>query len=153
MDRTFDWWKTEKKVTELDLIFTRALKTTYHQELFNKVANSMVGLQPSFSEGLQMLELVTDLILMDYGDSLFLYTDNLDTWKTYLQNLRYPMTTHHDDALKNRFEKLPWPSGAKTKFERRGDRAGVEVRFFITSVADVTKMIASLERVQAELKQ
>ena len=152
MNTAFEAWKLEKSVKESDLIFTRALKSSYHQELFNKLANDLVDQKPSYSEGLKMLELFTDLILMDYSEALFLYTDNLDTWKSYLLNLRYPMTTHHDDAMKNKFESLPWPNGVKTKFERRGDHAGIEIKFFVSSQADIIKLIASLERVKAELK-
>ena len=152
MNNSFDSWKLEKKVKESDLLFTRALKSTYQQDLFIKLANDLIDQKPSYSEGLQMLELFTDLILMDYSEALFLNTDNLDTWKSYLRNLRYPMTTHHDDAMKNKFEKLPWPNGVKTKFERRGDHAGIEIKFFVSSQADIIKLIASLERVKAELK-
>ncbi len=149
---SFNSWKLEKKIKDSDLIFTRALKSIYHQDLFNRLATALADQRPSFSEGLQMLELFTDLLLMDYSEALFLKTDDLETWKCYLQNLRYPMTTYHDEAMKNKFQNLPWPNGAKTKFERRGDRAGVEFKFFISSEADLTKLIASLERVKAELK-
>ena len=151
METRFEQWKIQKKVKDSDLVFTRALKSQYQQELFHKLATSLVDLDPSFTQGLQMLEMITDLILMDYSEALFLYTDSLDTWSSYLRNLRYPMTTHQDDTMKHKFENLPWPQGAKAKFERRGDRAGVELKFFVSSTADLTKLIAALERVQSEL--
>ena len=151
METSFDKWKNQKKVKDSDLVFTHALKSQYQQELFHKLATSLADLNPSFTQGLQMLEMLTDLILMDYSEALFLYTDSIDTWSTYLRNLRYPMTTHHDDTIKIKFENLPWPQGAKAKFERRGDRAGVELKFFVSSTADLTKLIAALERVQADL--
>ncbi|OFZ29026.1 MAG: hypothetical protein A2622_13110 [Bdellovibrionales bacterium RIFCSPHIGHO2_01_FULL_40_29] len=150
---SFDLWKSEKKVKDSDLIFTRALKTQFQQDLFHRLSNTLADLKPSFTEGLQLLEMVTDLILMDYTEALFVYTEDLDTYRTYLRNLRYPMTTHHDDVLKHKFTEMPWPQGAKVKFERRGDRAGVEVRFFVSSATDITKLIAALERVQIEMGQ
>lgn len=151
MLNSFELWKQDKKVQPNDLIFTLALKTDYQRELFDKLARTLADLSPSYSEGLNMLELFTDLILMDYSEALFMYTDNLDTWKTYLRNLRYPMTTHHDEVLKSKLDNLIWPPGTKTKFERRGDRAGIEVKFFISSKADIVKLMASLERIQAEI--
>jgi len=71
-------------------------------------------------------------------------TTNINTWKSELKKLRYPQTTLSDQELKTKLEALPWPYGAKVKFERRGDRAGVEVKLFISSSADLTKSISAL---------
>ena len=46
---------------------------------------------------------------------------------------------------------LPWPYGSKLKFERRGDRAGIELKVFITSEADLIKTIAALEQVKSKI--
>lgn len=144
-------WSEDKKVKESDLIFARALKNPVHLDLFHKVADQVAGLGPSFSDGLQILEMLTDLVLMGHTEELFLRQTDLATYKAHLKSLRYPQTTKRDDDLKIKLENLPWPYGSKVKFERRGDRAGVELKLFISSEVDLTKILASLERVKQEL--
>jgi len=144
-------WSEDKKVKESDLIFARALKNPVHLDLFHKAADQVAGFGPSFSEGLQILEMLTDLVLMGHSEQLFLQQTDLATYKMHLKSLRYPQTTKRDEDLKTKLENLPWPYGSKVKFERRGDRAGVELKLFISSDVDLTKILASLERVKQEL--
>lgn len=149
----FKAWAQEKKVKENDLIFMRSLKSQVHLDLFPKVADAVCALNPSFSEGLQLLELLTDLILMGHTEDLVITLPDLGTYKKHFKALRYPRTTKRDDELKTKLESLPWPYGSKIKFERRGDRAGIELKLFISSEVDLTKVMAALERVQKEISQ
>jgi hypothetical protein len=148
---SFEIWTSEKKLKESDLVFTKALKINAQQDLFLKISHLVAALNPIFSEGLQIFETLTDLILMGHDEVLFLKTDNLIHYKNHLKLLRYPNTVGFDQDLETKFKKYPWPFGSKIKFERRGDRAGVEVKFFVSSPTDLTKLIASLERVQLEM--
>lgn len=152
MSTDFDTWSVEKKIKDSDLIFKKSIKSDYHSELFKKLANQMALLNPTFAEGLQILELLTDLILMGHDEDLFINSEDLSAWKISLKKMRYPQTNERDEELKNKFEKLPWPHGSKIKFERRGDRAGVELKIFLSSETDLTKALASLERVKDEMK-
>ena len=149
----FKTWQEAKKVKEQDLIFTRAVKASIHLELLARVSNKMAQFQPSFSEGLAFLETATDLILMGHLDLHCERATDFASWNVYLRNLRYPQTRQRDDQDKDRFEKLPWPYGSKVKFERRGDKAGVELKLFISTASDLTKILASLERVQQDLNK
>lgn len=144
----FNSWSLEKKIKPTDLVFTQALKTELQRDLFNRVSEQMAEHNPSFSEGLQFLEQITDLILMGYNDELFTEQPSWTRWKEKIHELRFPLTKSRDEKLKIKFESLPWPAGSKIKFERRGDRAGVEVKLYISNEADLTKILASLERVQ-----
>lgn len=148
----FKTWKEQKKVKDQDLIFTKSLHENLHQELFLKVSEQMASLTPSFTEGISFLETATDLILMGYNEQLFEKSADFSAWQASLRGLRYPQTSLRDEALKQKFESLPWPAGAKVKFERRGDRSGVEMKVFISGGPDVTKIVAALERVGQELK-
>lgn len=149
----FKSWAIEKKVTEHDLVFLRGLKSPLQLDLFHKVADQVAGLAPTFSEGLKTFEILIDLILMGHNEILLEKLQNLDIYSAHLKSLRYPMTSQRDDEMKSKFEALPWPSGSKIKFERRGDRAGVECKLFISSEVDLTKIIAAFERIQKELSQ
>lgn len=144
-------WAEAKKVKESDLVFIRALKNPIHLDLFHKLADQVSDLNPSFSEGLQILELLTDLILMGHTEELLARPMQVSSYQAYLKSLRYPQTTKRDDKLKSKLEALPWPYGSKVKFERRGDRAGIELKLFISSEVDLTKILASLERVKTDL--
>jgi hypothetical protein len=146
----FKTWTEARKVKDSDLLFRRALKSHLQKALFLKLADHLATLNPSFSEGVQTLELLTDLILMGHDEDLFEDSLGFSSWQKNLKQLRYPETTARDDQLKHKLEKLPWPYGAKIKFERRGDRAGVELKLFVSSPTDLTKILASLERVQQE---
>lgn len=148
---SFTTWALEKKVKQSDLIFLRALTDPLHLDLFHKVADRVVLLRPTFSESLPLFEQLTDLILMGHAEELFLNLENLEAFRGHLKTLRYPHTSKRDDELKIKMEALPWPYGSKVKFERRGDRAGIELKVFISSDVDLTKIMASLERVQKEL--
>ena len=149
----FKTWKEQKKVKDSDLMFVSALKGTQQQDLFNKVADEMAVLLPSFTEGLAFLETATDLILMGHLEMLFENNRSFENWNQSLKDLRYPQTKLRDESLKQKFEKLPWPYGSKVKYERRGDKFGAELKLFITNPSDLTKILASLERVKQELDQ
>lgn len=148
----FKAWTILKKVKASDLIFIQTLSDG-QAGIFNSIADKMAGLNPSFSEGISFLEKVADLIQMGHTENLLNESESFSSWEQALYKLRYPVTSERDEIAKKHFEQLPWPAGAKLKFERRGDRAGVEVRIFISSPTDITKVISSLERVQTGMKQ
>jgi hypothetical protein len=147
----FKTWQELKKVKEQDMVFARALSNPVHVGVFQRLADKMSAFEPTFSEGLALLETGTELILMGHDETLFSESQDLNTWKLSLQRLRYPHTMARDDEARQQFEKLPWPYGSKIKFERRGDKAGVELKVFVSTSTDLTKIIAGLERVQMEL--
>lgn len=147
----FGDWMTAKKMSESAFPFLKLVKTDTDLSLWIKGLYHCSLLNLTFSETLQTMELFTDLLLMGHNEILFEKSQNRDQWKNHLHQLRYPMTAEVDQQLKQKLENLPWPVGAKIKFERRGDRAGVEVKMFISSSADLTKVISSLERVKENL--
>lgn len=144
-------WLEAKKVKSSDLVFVSPLKTDLQWQLFFKGLSLFIEARASYSDSLKNLEIFSDLILMGYEETLFEHSHDFTKWTTHLRSLRYPATTERDDVLKEKLEKLPWPYGSKTKFERRGDRAGIELKLFITSQADLIKAISSLERVKEQL--
>ncbi|MCC2677467.1 MAG: hypothetical protein K0R29_43 [Pseudobdellovibrio sp.] len=148
----FKTWKEQKKVKDQDLVFLNSVKEELHQELFAKVSEQMASLKPSFTEGIAFLEAASELILMGHTEQLFENSTDFPAWQQSLKRLRYPQTTVRDEEQKKKFETLPWPAGSKVKFERRGDKSGVELKVFISGAPDVTKILAALERVQQELK-
>lgn len=146
-------WIEAKKVKTADLAFLSPLKTELQWQLLIKALLQLIEARTSYTDSLKSLELISDLILMGHEEALFEQSHDFVKWSAHLKSLRYPATTQRDDQLKNKLEKLPWPYGSKTKFERRGDRAGIELKMFITSEADLIKAIASLERVKEQISE
>lgn len=144
-------WLEAKKVKAQDLVFLSPLKTDLQWQLLFKALSHLIEARTSYTESLKTLEIISDLILMGHEETLFEQSHDFMKWTNHVRSLRYPSTTQRDDALKERLEKLPWPYGSKTKFERRGDRAGIELKMFITSEADLIKAISSLERVKEQI--
>lgn len=144
-------WFKSKKFKPGDFAFLNILQTNT-QKL--AVANSLLKCQKfnaSFTETQHALELVTELVMMNIELPIDSADTHLTQWMATLKALRYPYMTFSDQDLKSKLEALPWPYGAKVKFERRGDRAGIELKLFITSAADLTKSISALERVKDQL--
>ncbi len=145
-------WLTAKKIKSSDLQSIQSLKTDLHWKLFNTSILHLIELKASYSESIKTIDLITDLILMGFSEVLFEKAISYPIWADHLYQLRYPATVQRDEQLKQKYEALPWPYGSKTKFERRGDRSGVELKVFITSEADLIKVMSSLERVQQQMK-
>ena len=150
---TVEPWLEAKKVKGADLVFLSALKTDLQWQLLFKALLQLIEARTSYTDSLKNLELISDLILMGHEETLFEQSHDFAKWSVHLKALRYPTTTLRDDNLKAKLEKLPWPYGSKTKFERRGDRAGIELKMFITSEADLIKAISSLERVKEQISE
>lgn len=144
---SFLTWAQAKKVQPQDLRFLTLLAQPEQREKFSVVTDEFFKSSPSFSEGLQTLETVVDLILMKKADAIPTFTD-IQNWRQQLIQVRHPVTAANDDVRKAAIENLKWPQGSKIKVERRGDRHGVELKVFISSATDLTKVIATLERVK-----
>ncbi len=149
-NQVISWFET-KKMKPSDLTFLNILKTESEKIRISECFLKCYLLNASFSDTLQILELATELVMINSESAVASDTTDLNVWKNELKKLRYPQTTLSDQDLKNKLESLPWPYGAKIKFERRGDRAGVELKLFITSTADLTKSISALERVKEQI--
>ncbi len=144
-------WIETKKFKSEDFVFFNILQTESEKKIISKAFQNCYLLNASFSDTRMILELATELVMLDINHPILSKSGDLNTWKDSLKNLRYPQITLSDQDLKTKLESLPWPYGAKIKFERRGDRAGVELKLFITSSADLLKSISALERVKEQL--
>lgn len=145
-------WLASKNDQQSPLPFVSLLKTDLQKAILQRVVEHFDLLRPSYSEGLKILELTTELILMNAHNEIFKHSNSLAHWQIHLTQLRNPVTAQRDQILEKKMLALPWPFGSKIKFERRGDRAGVELKMFITSEADLIKAMAALERVKTDLK-
>ncbi len=153
---SFQNWVQTKKVQPQDLRFLSLLTEPDQLKKFSALTYHFFDSNPSFTDGLQTIETVVDLILLKKDSEVYPFENSdpnqkhhhIQKWRQHLAQVRHPITAHNDDVRKGAIEQLKWPSGSKIKVERRGDRHGVELKVFISSATDLTKMIASLERVK-----
>lgn len=140
-----------------DLQFLSLLNTEQIEFHSQKSFDYFNQFKTSYSDGIKILELLTEITLIQSTQNQIdlesLYQDFHDTssWLTQLKKKRFPVTSDRDSQLEKKMLGLPWPYGSKLKFERRGDRAGIELKVFITSEADLIKTIAALEQVKSKI--
>ncbi len=150
-------WLESKNAPPTELPFISLFRTYEELNVLVQALQKFTVLKPSYSDGIKVLELIAEIVHMpNYKNStarIFEKTDATPSWIKHLTEIRYPLTKQRDQNLEKKMLSLPWPYGSKVKFERRGDRAGVELKMFITSEADLVKAVSALERVQTELQK
>jgi len=167
----FQKWCHEKKMNLMDL--ASLLSVTKEQLTQSKYLNQFFQDISSFnfskSIGSQVLELGIELFLIedtfDFQNKneseskteLKSETNKLDfqqlsqakSAEAYLEILkkaRFPMTYKQDLSIEKKWQNISWPSQAQVRFTRYGDKAGVEMRLFVSQATDLKKYLISLEK-------
>lgn len=155
----FQNWCSDKKVGPQDLLPLISageleLKFLYHDIL-------QFGLSKSL--GVKALELGIELILMGHvaenlsSERLLTFVPKNESpgeaWVSALKHLRYPETFKRDQEQAKKMSSLPWPGSSQAKWTRQGDRAGIELKLFVTQPSDLKKYMQSLAKVQEMLEK
>jgi hypothetical protein len=109
----------------------------------------------SRSLAVQALELSVELLLMEHPLENLLpeLQEEPDQWIKRLRTLRYPQTTRTDSESASRIQDLPWPGSSKIRWVRQGDKAGIELKLFVSNPTDLKKYMQSLARVHEAMEQ
>jgi hypothetical protein len=152
-------WGAEKKLSPQDLAPLLAASVVECKFLFHDILN----LNLSRSLGVKALEMGVDLLLMgqkpeDLSQEKLLpnAAKNLspgEAWVQELQKLRYPETFKRDLEAQAHMTALPWPGTSQARWLRQGDRAGIELKLFVSQPSDLKKYLQSLSRVQDLLEK
>ena len=117
------WFKTKNAGPQdlrfLSLLQTPTTQSTDQIQKFSELTETFFQSNPSYTEGLQVLEIIVDLILLDRAalippfDSQDKYQlqKNIQNWRNRLFEIRNPTTTAKDDIRKAQLESLKWPHG------------------------------------------
>jgi hypothetical protein len=159
----FQAWASEKKLSPQDFAPLLASADADLKYLFHDI----VSLNLTRALGVKALELGIELILM--GQSApDLMSEKLmadpareaprdvsvaEAWVQELKRLRYPETFKRDQATEAQMTSLPWPGTSQARWTRQGDRAGVELKLFVSQPSDLKKYLQSLSRVQDLLEK
>ena len=153
-------WALKKSVSEIELGqfngFLSLLTTPKDTVAFENIIQPFLQSSPSFSDTLQAIELVIDLVLLGRSEQVvdFNSLSNSDRkisqtkWIEKLKSIRFPESAIRDQEREQKLKSLPWPANFKVKAERRGDRYGVEIKMFVATSTDLVKIISSLERIK-----
>ncbi len=155
----FQEWAADKKLSPLDLTPLLASENLELKYLFH----DLVSLNMPRVLGVKALELAIELQLMGHA-SQSLTTEALlstppqdlslgEAWVQALKALRYPETFRRDQATEAQMTKLPWPGTTQARWTRQGDRAGIELKLFVSQPSDLKKYLQSLSHVQDLLEK
>lgn len=141
----------ERKVKIPELVFLRALADSSDSESQKAAFNVTLQISKfalSLQSSLKSLETMMDLFLMGKPIEALFAANNATEFQNALFQNRNPVSQQIQEAKQSQMSLIHWPSFAKAKVTRRGDRTGFEVQTFIASEADLTKMIATFERMK-----
>ena len=147
----FQQWVEDKKPGPASLsVLTEFSDTKTLQEVLNWIGQH----RPSHSQGVQILELAGELLLMGTSlNTLFETTSNPESLLKQLKILRYPLTLKQDEKKSQIVQSLPWPRQMKGRWVRQNDRTGLEVQFRSFSLKDLKQKIKNLQHIYSQLEQ
>jgi hypothetical protein len=146
----FQDWCIEKKINPNDLTPLNAAKALN----LNPVLLQILNLRASKAVGVQCLEICIDLLLMGHLPEEVLGSfHDAEAWNLHLKRLRFPETTARDEEQSKKMSKLPWPGTSHARWLRQGDRAGIELKLFVSNPSDLKKYLTSLGKVQSLMEQ
>ncbi|MCE3009711.1 MAG: hypothetical protein LW875_03765 [Proteobacteria bacterium] len=112
----------------------------------------------SKSQGSQALEMGIELLLLgksfaDLKLDSIQSRDQIESWMSFLRDLRYPQTQTRDREVQAYFKSLPWPGSSQTRWVRQGDKSGLEIKLFVAQPSDLKRYLQSLNKVQEQLEK
>ncbi len=142
---SFLTWAAQKQLQPQEIMVA---KTFLDQPHLLEILESWEKLNPSHGQGMQILALLADLQAPPSFSNLS-PSDYLEG----LKKLRYPVTTSQDEQRRKAWDQISFPKGTQKQFVRRGDDAGLELRYFVKNSGELKAQLEkTLARLGAECK-
>ncbi|OQW53400.1 MAG: hypothetical protein A4S09_07310 [Proteobacteria bacterium SG_bin7] len=142
----FRSWAHERRVSVRDLA---PLRCEVSKE-FVFVLEQIVRSRATRQQGAQILEIAVELHLNDTPLSeVMSLSDSAEIWLAYLKKIRYPLSTSADREMQNKVKSMPWPNHVEAEWQRRGDQAGVQIRFFAQSETELNRHLENLRNMKS----
>jgi hypothetical protein len=137
---------TEKQFHQGDIrrIFPSASCVSEAQKLLSHC----VKLKMSKSQVLETCEMGNELFEID-GDLLIPDIER-EKFMAHIKALRFPISTSKDSERAQNIKLQNWPLRTQVRWQRLGDLAGLEVKFFVTSAEEFKRILKDFDKVQAE---
>jgi hypothetical protein len=140
---TFLHWCAEHSLSPRDLFPLLSLPSSQAvQEELKKIS----ALALSRNLGAQILELAVECRLLSSSEGSPLNATNGDEWLQQLKSKRYPQTLLSDSEKQKKMLALPWPKDFQLRWQRQGDRSGLEVKFFVSHEKELPKFTKLLQQ-------
>jgi hypothetical protein len=149
----FKSWLHEKELQFYDLAPVLSFKVDQDEfQSFSMILEKWDQINFSRSLGAQTIELLVELCLLGHTfDSLMkLWTAPGDELLKNLKILRFPQVTLNDENKKN--HSLQWPSSTQVQTQRRGDRWGYNIHFFVSGHQELNKTIEQFKKAAEQWK-
>ncbi len=102
--------------------------------------------------GAQILELAVECRLLSLLEPSQSSMSTGDEWLQQLKAKRYPQTARSDSEKQKKMLELPWPKDFQLRWQRQGDRSGLEVKFFVSHEKELPKFTQLLQQTIQKIK-
>lgn len=117
--------------------------------------DQIITRNPTRSEGTLLFEFFIDLLQMGnkLTELLPKSTESTNQWISNLKKIRYPRTHQSDIDSAQKIQQFDLTGTSSAKWVRMGDKAGIELRFFVSQPSDLKKISGSINKLQIELEK
>ena len=144
LSESFQNWCLEKKVAANELAILNSFKNL---DSLKRVCEFIVSHSAGKQIGIQILEMAGELILMEKDIQDILNSTSAEIFLAEVKKRRFPQSTALDQTQEQWLKSLGWPSTSQTKWIRRGDKSGVELKLFFSTPLELQKNIVQLQRI------
>ena len=147
----FHQWVKNKKLSERDLsILTEFKNCSSIKPLLKWIENN----KPTHSQGIQILDLGGELLLMDKPlNQLLSKRQKALLLIESLKKLRKPKSSAYDEEQSKIVSKLDWTNSIKAKWIRQNDRGALSIHFNSFSMKDFKQKIQKLNSIHKSLNE
>ena len=151
----FQTWMIEKKLGAQEMMILGTALDPKNNLKLEPLLHAILLTKASRSQGAHILETGVELALMGLAmDTLVAFeNETADAWTERLKLLRYPQTAKKDSESEARLQNLPWPGQSQARWVRQGDKAGLELKIFVSNPSDLKKSVTSLQKLQDLLEE
>jgi len=145
----FGSWCNEKNLCPSDLISLLSLSD------WSQVSETLVCLtrfKPSKSNGIQAIELIVELLLMNHDPSPKA-DESFPSWLKRLKQMRYPLRTSQTKSSVDMINELAWPPRTKAQWRASGDQDSLQVQLEARSLQEFEKKLHQLNKVVERMKE
>lgn len=136
-------WCTEHNLSPRDLF---PLLSMSNLQNVDEDLKKISSLALSRNLGAQILELVIECRLLSDSNEEQSSATTGDEWLQQLKSKRYPQTLLNDSEKQKKMLALPWPKDFQLRWQRQGDRSGLEIKFFVSHEKELPKFTQLLQQ-------
>lgn len=146
----FQNWASDKDLGQREL---RPLLLIKNFPEFFPHLSALAVQNPPRGEGVQLLEMTVELLLMDVPIQTIQEIFEMEPFRAILEmrGLRYPQRAGKQALMEEKCKKLPWPKGTQLKWNFLRDQPSLELKLLLQSEAELRALAQSMLEIQERL--